>query len=326
MQTKRYNKARFNDKEEVILANEIIETCRYQLSPHAFALLMGLCQNISFQEEILPEFDININGLFKFFNLSENNGKRYEVVRDAFENIASNPLSKKISKNKWAFIPWLSAEFNGDNNEFVQVSFHTKVIPYLLAFRRTIMPIGVSPRPGYTKITPYFYNNFTSKYATWLYPFFKKWQNTATYRTETVKKDIKWIREKTFTEKTHKQTCDLLSQVVNKAINEINKHSELDLKPISRKNGNIKAEGETRAMTHLYFEISTKPKYKKVRELPRKKDPKTEEELREYYNSVEVLSYEMVNGIRGTFGSLEMYAKEKSCIIKRIGDKYFKCK
>ena len=322
MGTIKHHKVKYDPKKEVILANEIIENCRYSLSPHGFALLMGLGQSIDYTKELWPEFEVDINGLFQFFNLKKNNGKRYDVVQKAFENILDNPLKIRVNNKKWSGVPWLAYEYDEDISNRVRINFHEKAIPYLMAFKTTFAT------PGYTKMLPGFYTKFQTKYATWLYPFFKKWQDLKSYETVTVKKNIKWVREKTFTESSLKTTGELLREAVNKAISDINEHSDLLVSHVSKKNGNIRAEVDgSRAMSHIYFIISTKPEHKKEGS---KKKFASEGCLRDNFSYVEELTPEMIRGIYATFGTFKAYEKEYKCQLFKItikgGYKVFKCR
>ncbi len=325
MQVKNYSIAKYNPKKEVILSNEIIENCRYSLSTQGFMLLMGLSQSIDYTREIWPEFEIEISGLFNFLNLKKDNGKRYDNVRLAFENIIDNPLKIRRSAKSWAGIPWLSYDYDEAISTRVRVKFHQDVMPYLLAFKNAI---GANNNKGYTKMLPEFYQRFESKYATWLYPFFKKWQNTSSYKTIVVKKEIQWIREKTFTEKEYTRINDWLRYVLNMAVNEINEKSDLYILPIDKVNNNIKAEGKGKKYTHVYFYIDTKKNHKN-----RKKNDiqlkvyHSEDEIKQDYNEVERLTAEQINGIKTYQGkTLGEAARDRGKTLVNIGEYYYFCK
>lgn len=327
MATVKYTKANYNPNRGVILSNEIIENCRYSLSTNGFILLMGLSQTIDYTQEIWPEFELDIKGLFKFFNISETNGKRYDVVRESFENILDNPLKIRISNKNWSGIPWLSYEYNEAISNRVKVSFHDKAIPYLFAFKETISIHNKAI--GYTKILPKHYVKFKSDYTTWFYPFFMKWRNANEGTAVIVKKEIKWIREKSFTEKTHAAIGDLISKVVNKAIKEINLLTNIHVKEITRSNNNMKAEIKgSRQISHVYFIISTADLNKQE-----VKDPETDKKTNKYldqlyskYNSVEPLSQEIIFSIRSSHGGFDSYADQHNSSIVQIGDDFYLCK
>jgi hypothetical protein len=273
MKIKPYNFTHYNPEKDVVLANEIIENCRYSLSPEGFKIIMGLSQSIDYTNELFPEFEIEMKGLFKFLRLNENDGNRYDIVRNAFENIVDNPLKYRVDQKKWGGVPWLSYHYNEAYHSRIRISFHPDIIPFLLAFKETAKKGFLE---GYTKMLPKFYERFESKYATHLYPLFKKWQDTGNWRPVEYKKTIEWLKEKTFTEKESsykKNTGDWIRRVINPAIDEINLKSELFIKRISKENKNLLSEGMGKTYTHVIFIVSTKPEYISVH---RTKIPKNE--------------------------------------------------
>lgn len=261
MKIRKYNYTTYNPERDVLLANEIIENCRYSLSPEGFKIIMGLSQSIDYTNELFPEFEVDIKGLFKFLGLNENDGNRYDIVRNAFENILDNPLKYRIDQKKWGGVPWLSYHYNEEYHQRIKISFHPDIMPFLLAFKKATNKGFLE---GYTKMLPKFYERFEKKYATYLYPLFKKWQDTETWKTVTYKKSIEWLKEKTFTDKDHsykKNTGDWIKRVINSAIDEINYKTELNINPISRENKNLLSEGMGKTYTHVIFEVSTKPEF-----------------------------------------------------------------
>ncbi len=259
MKVRKYDITKYHPEKDVILANEIIENCRYSLSPEAFKIIMGLSQSIDYTNELFPEFEVDIKALFKFLKLDDKDGNRYEIVRHAFENILDNPLKYRVDQKNWGGVPWLSYMFNDKISSRVRISFHPDIAPFLLAFKKATHKGFIE---GYTKMLPKFYERFESKYATYLYPLFKKWQDTDKWKTVEYKKTIEWLKEKTFTEKSYKtNTGDWIKRVINPAIDEINSKSELDVIRISRENKNLLSEGMGKSYTHVIFFVSTKDEY-----------------------------------------------------------------
>jgi hypothetical protein len=145
---------------DALMSSEIFEKHRYKLSLNAHKLLIGLIQNNDHMNKIFPEVGYDINGLFKFLGV-ENRNDRYDVVRLAFEEILNNPLKIRVSEKKWSGIPWLAYEFDGDESNFVKVTFTPKVEPYLLHFQK------------YIRLKGRYITAFKSDYAITLYPVFR---------------------------------------------------------------------------------------------------------------------------------------------------------
>lgn len=327
------------DKDkEVILANEIIENCRYGLSNDGFKLLMAFISCIDFTNSIWPEFSFDIRGLFKFFGLSENNGKRYDIVQNALDNIGANPLQYKKTKRKWDKIYWLSRHsFDGSEGYQLTVKFNPDVMPYLMSFKYDLRKAIGKKAAGYSSIFAENYFNFTCKYSPWMYPWFKKWEDKVTFEEVQITKEMTWVREKTYTEKAYPVTSDFLKRVVNPLIKDVNEVSDIYVKPISSKNDNLTSEIKGNKHTHIIFMV--KPKkivtLKEAPELVKKKSPhtkpRTEEDLRERYSVVIPITYESLYASMSSEGlEATQLAKKRNMIYHRISgdptDKHFFCK
>lgn len=328
MEIKKYLNPSYNPTRAVILSNEIIENCRFSLYPQAFNLLMALSQSIDYTHDIWPEFEVEISQLFKFLNLKDNNGRRYEIVRDILTHIAKNPLEKRINRKRWATIPWLSADYDEEVNNRVIITFHKKVVPYLLAFKETLK----TPKtPGYTKLVPLNYTEFDSKYATNLYPFFKKWQDKKTFKKVYVEREIQWIRERTYTEGLYEKNVRFLEKVVNKAIAEINLKTDLYVIPIAKGNKNIKAKNGGKTYSHIVFIITSK---RNIKTTDNKQINKaqikiftSELELKESYEIVRKIDHDLADGIKnGQSLTYHEYAKKYNYHLHRLLNEYYLCK
>lgn len=311
---------RYNPKESIILANKIIEQCRYKLSPHGFILLMGLCQSINFQEELFPDIEIEIKGLFKFFHLKETNNKRYDIVRDALFNITNNPLHYKINERRWGSIPWLSAEFDEKKKTRVVICFHPKIIPYLLAFKEANKKVA-----NYTKLFPTNYTRLRNNMAVWLYPFFRKWCPKEEGQVAIVVRKIEWLREKTYAEKDL-QIISHFIQAINRAIENICKKSDIEIVKLAQSNDTLISGADNRTTESVKFLISLKPKKKKASDVKQKKKTHKQvlEELSLTYRVVEEMPFELKEELYYTKG-FDKYAEDNDCVITRIGEKYYKC-
>lgn len=324
IQKKKFTKVVYNDNREVILSNEIIENGRYNLSPNSFFLLLALSQAIDYQQKLFPEFYIEMAQLFKMFNLKENNNRRYEVIREMLSEITHNPLQIRKSLTNWRDIPWLAFDYNEEISTKLEISFHPKAIPYLLAFKNAI---GLDRVKGYTYVLPEDIHQFQSKYSIMLYPFFKKWQDTKTWKEVEVVRTIRWTKEKTFTYKGNKysRTSDWLKYVVNPVIKDVNEKSVLQVKKISAKNDTIRANEGGRTYTHIVFRINTKEEFITKKEEKKPVKFNSLEELQGAYSDIQEISVESFHAIQA---NTTMAAKAKSYdkTYHKVGGKHYFCK
>jgi len=180
---KPYSKDRFAKVSREILDKNY----RTKLGLHAQKLLYGLASCLDESEDIFPEWQIHIDGLFKYLNV-ENSNKRYEYVRDAIFEIAKNPLEYRVNEKKWGVMPWLSmAKFDADSSNYVTICFGDRIKPYLLGLKE------------YCRLEARYYIELSSNYAMWLYPLLR---NIANKREAYLELTLKEIRELTYNEKT----------------------------------------------------------------------------------------------------------------------------
>lgn len=217
-------------RRTTLFPNEIAEVHRFDLTSNGTKLLFGLAQCIDHTEQLFPEHYFEMTKLCEFLGIDHRNDK-LQVVRDAFHNIGQNPLmiSTKDAR-RWSMMPWLSAEYDEDDSNYVKVQFDDKVKPYLLKLN------------GYVKLRGTDYVKLTSSYATTLYPFMKTIQMKY-YGNHAV--SIERLMEMTFTDNKKKHPSyhnekNGLSNFLTRVLGVTGSRGSLELKPIDskKKNGN----------------------------------------------------------------------------------------
>lgn len=195
----------YNPDRSTFLSAEIFDKYRYNLGLHAQRLLFGLASCLDQTQDMFPNWEIDIHGIFEYLGVSNSN-KRYEIVHEAFTEIQSNPLQFKDSAKKWGGIAWLS-EFKYDESKstYVQVEFNETVKPFLLTFKR------------YCEIKAKHYNKLGTQYSTWLYPYFKNYAKLGKWEIslERLKEYTYNEKEKSYNPNHNKNaTTDFLRRVI----------------------------------------------------------------------------------------------------------------
>lgn len=241
---KPYSKDRF-----VRISREILDkNYRTKLSMHAQKLLYGLASCLDTNDTMFPEWDIHIEGLFKYMNIESSN-KRYEVVRDALFEIGRSPLEYKANSNKWGMWSWFSmVKFDSNNSNYVRICFSEQVKPFLLQLQE------------YCRLDAKYYINLSSNYSMWLYPLLR---NVANKRSPYLELSLDEIRELTYNEDTPAYSPDTSRDANRNILKAIigleRKRGEKYYSPITRKNnkGQIKEVGtiaEINQKSDLYVE------------------------------------------------------------------------
>lgn len=144
-----------------LISNEVMMKHRYELSLNAQKVLFGLAQSVDHTLDLFGEIEIDIHAFFDYLAISHRND-RYEVVRDAFKEIAKNPLQFSTEDaRRWSFIPWMVVSFDKDDSDHVKIKFTEEAKPFLLQLN------------GYVKIQGKYITALGSPHATWLYPVMK---------------------------------------------------------------------------------------------------------------------------------------------------------
>lgn len=148
----------YNPNRPARVGAEVYEKYRYRMTVHSQRLLLGLAQSLDLTLDLFPEWHIDIRSLFDYLGI-ENNNQRYDIVRQAFNEILESPLLYKINEKKWGGYSWFEyVEFDEEDSYFVKVKFTDKVKPFLLNLSR------------YVELKPRHYIKLSSLYANWLYP------------------------------------------------------------------------------------------------------------------------------------------------------------
>ncbi len=173
----------YNPARKAYLSHELFDKYRYNLSLHGHKLLLGLAQSLDVTDELFPTWHIDIRNLFKYLNV-ENSNQRYTIVKDAFSELSKNPIEWKVSETRWGFMSWLSfANFDENNDMFVNMKFNPDVKPFLLQLRQ------------FCELETRHYIQLSSDYSMWLYSHLK---NAAKKGTHIV--TIDRLKEITYTE------------------------------------------------------------------------------------------------------------------------------
>lgn len=190
-----------NPKDEAVISNKVFEKNRYKLGIYGQRLLIALIQNIDSSEDCFPVWKINMPDLFEYIGV-ENNNSRYKIVKDAFFEIAKNPMEEeygrdKNGKAKWKVHPWFGAEFDPDLGDFVTLTFQPGITPYLLKLKDNFCKLKCT-----TVI------KLKTQYATWLYPMLKTKFDYHREHSEIVIVEIPIQRLKEFTFTEHDKSYD----------------------------------------------------------------------------------------------------------------------
>lgn len=184
----------YSPYRKAYLSHELFDKYRYNLGMYSHKLLLGLAQSLDVTHELFPTWHIDIRHLFKYLNIESNN-QRYEIVKNAFFELSKNPIEWKVSDTRWGVMSWLSyANYDEENNMFINIKFNPDVKPFLLQLRQ------------FCELETRHYVKLGSNYGMWLYSHLK---NAAKKGTHIM--SIERLKEITYTENLKSYNQELKS-------------------------------------------------------------------------------------------------------------------
>lgn len=145
-----------------------LDNVRWKMPVLSTRLLFAIAQSLdSLQEDVFPEFQFEINAVFKYLGL-ENNNDRHNRLNDALMDIMRNPLSvvsyKTSGARQWFGLSWISWFKYSDDDNYIYLQVTEDARQYL----RDIVQ--------YSPISPKYYLKLSTEYQNWFYPFLKNYR------------------------------------------------------------------------------------------------------------------------------------------------------
>lgn len=175
----------------------------------------------------------------------------YEQIKDATKTLfrrylVLHDIHPESGKERVTEARWVSLVSYIDGEGSVELQFSNFIVPYITLLEREFTSYKLAA-----------ISNMSSNYAIRLYELLVQWGNVGTREIE-----LAWLKRTLFVENAYPAIKDLKKWVIDVAIDQINKHSDLTASYTQRKTG--------RTVTHLVFTFSQKPqapKQQKTRQL-----------------------------------------------------------
>jgi plasmid replication initiation protein len=201
---------KFKENTQVRVSKELYEfdRCRFKLSVHGYRLLFAIAQSLDYnQNELFPEFGFDIHAVFKYLGV-ENNGRRFEILKDALDNIGENWLTYKTFKKngaiRWEGMAWITKYSFATDEALLNIKINEDVKPYLLNLTQ------------YAAIRPKDYLNLTTEYQNWFYPYLTIRKALGKWRVaiEDLKQGLFLEKSKAYNTPTKNATENFLDRVI----------------------------------------------------------------------------------------------------------------
>lgn len=213
----------------VVKANKLIEA-RYDLNLNEQKIIIYAASKIDREQDYFNYIELDIN---EFTELLDTKGKRYEEIRDITRELRRKEIIINTDKKEY-IAGWLSSITFYKNTGRIRLRFDDDLIPYLLQLKN--------------RFTRYQLKNILylkSKYGIRIYELLKQYEGIGQREFE-----LQELKKILFIENQYNRVYDLKRFVLTPAVEEINKHTDINISYDDIKQG--------RKITGILFTIESK--------------------------------------------------------------------
>jgi len=257
----------------VVKSNAMIESI-YKLSAVEQKLILSLCSKISSSDNVFNNFELSVSEFARFMGYDNKECKVNARLKKKCEELAGRTIEiNKGSAKKpiWYIFNWFHHIQYEVGKGIISIQFHDDLAPFLLNLQSQ-----------YTKYRLGYVMNFKSEYSFRIYELMKEYEKIG---ERTIPLDdlrhLLYIDKDKYTKYSH-----LKERVINKPLEEINKHSDINVEL-------IKEEKEGKKVVGLVFQIRPH-NYKYPIDLMVERESlrnKTKEEMQKLLNNIILRDY-----------------------------------
>jgi len=235
--------------KDMVVKSNALATAAYTLSTTEQKLILAAITQVRRKEAITDEmlYSVTAGELAGMGGFAANH--EYRSLKAATERLFQRYLTTYAEPNggarKIQKMHWIQTANYIDDEGRVEIRFGKDILPYLNQLSTQFFEYRLQTVAG-----------MSSNYGIRLYEFFMSWQGAGTQEIE-----IDWLRKQWELEKKYKAIKDLKKYVIEKAVADVNQHSDLKVTWSQRKTG--------RRVTHLQFQFCPKEDKKAVKRLTR---------------------------------------------------------
>lgn len=224
-----------SDKKLIVYkSNDLIESA-YKLTLNEQKFLLACIGQVNSSEALTTKdkFELSAKDFARIFGIDERGA--YDQLIDVAKNLHNRKITIQNNKVKIT-TSWVSGfvEYK-DNTGIVGLWFSQPVIPYLSQLKEQFTRYDLADISGMTSI-----------YGIRMYELLMQWQSIGKREI-----DIAWLKQQFEIENNYSSISDLKKYVIEPAVVNLNKHSNLKVNHTYKKTG--------RNVTHILFEFKLKP-------------------------------------------------------------------
>lgn len=232
----RYERDKLSLDNQVVKSNKMIQG-KYKMSALEQKLVLTLCSKIKSDDDMFMEFTMTVNEFANFLGIDNKDYEFNRTLKRKCRILNNKDIEMNLGTKEnpdWLFFHWFEYIRYIPGTATIKMKFSPVLEPYLLNLKET-----------YTKYRLGYVINFKSEYSFRFYEIMKQYESIGE-RTVTIEeiKDLLMIDKDKYTKYSH-----LKAKVIQKAIEEINKYSDIKI--------NLeKEEKEGKKVVGLVFSIN----------------------------------------------------------------------
>ena len=232
----RYERDKLSLDNQVVKSNKMIQG-KYKMSALEQKLVLTLCSKIKSDDDMFMEFTMTVNEFANFLGIDNKDYEFNRTLKRKCKILNNKDIEMNLGTKEnpdWLFFHWFEYIRYIPGTATIKMKFSPVLEPYLLNLKET-----------YTKYRLGYVINFKSEYSFRFYEIMKQYESIGE-RTITIEeiKDLLMIDKDKYTKYSH-----LKAKVLQKAIEEINKYSDIKI--------NLeKEEKEGKKVVGLVFSIN----------------------------------------------------------------------
>ena len=216
-------------KQLIVKSNEVIQKSRYKLSTQQQKLVLYMISKIRPTDTEFKQYTFDLKDLCQILNVNIQ-GSNYLKFRDSMQHIADSSFWLKID-GKDKLYRWIDDIEIEPKSTIVRIKFDEDLKPFLLQLKESF--------------TQYQLENvicFDCKYSFRLYEILKSYGFKGVFTIS-----VKELKQRLLIENKYERFTIFKSKVLNKAIEEINKYTDINIE--------YRLIRQNRTITDIEFEI-----------------------------------------------------------------------
>lgn len=220
----------------VVKSNELIQKSRFSLTTNQQKIILYLISKLKYNDTDFKEFKVDIKDFCKVCGIDLSNGRRYNELKNSIKLIADKSIWIEKENGDETLLRWIEKPTIHKNDGVITIRLDEDLKPYLLELKEK-----------YTQYELIYTLKMKSKYSIRLYELLKsrQYDKLKNYKVKYSIDELKRLLDA----ENYKSFKDFRRRVLEKATEEINLYSDINIDLTAMKQGKTITEIEIKIRT-----------------------------------------------------------------------------